>query len=189
MTPTKYNALCDMLAEYSTLNAELQRVEANVNERQIEAALPLLPDHARTKARLGEIESKLREIAVEFPELFPDDKRTHQTPFGAISFRKSTWLEIINEDEEKAILRVKVACQKELERSQRASEPPRFTEETLLRKREELNLEALEPFEDADLKQFGVERRRQEKFNVKPLEVKADKLAKAERRGEKPELN
>jgi len=174
----------ELLAQYSELSAHLAEVEAQVNLSQVQAARPLLPEHANTKAAIGDIESKLREIAVANPELFPDDKRTHKTPFGSISFRKVTSLEV--DDEEKTILKIKVACTKELRRSSLAGEVPRFTEETLLRKREEPNLEALEAFDDAGLAQFGVERKTDEKFSVKPLAVQADKLLKKEQR---PELN
>ena len=187
MTPAKYNDLNELLAEYSELNAELSIVEAEVNTSQITAARPLLPKHAQTKGRLSELEAKLREIAVANPELFPDEKRTHNTPFGAISFRKSTSLAI--DDEEKTILKIKVACQKEEGRAQRAGVPPRFTEETLLRKCEEPNLEALENLTDADLALFGVARKTEEKFSVKPLEVKADKLLKKIPAAEKPHNN
>lgn len=186
MTPNKYNDLNELLAEFSELCTTLATIEAEVNLSQITAARPLLPDHANTTARIGEIEDRLRKIAQDNPELFPEPKRTHQTPFGSIAFRKSKRLEIRDKDEEKAILKVKVACSKELKRAELKNEPPRFTEETLLRKREELNLEALETFEDAELPQFGVDRVEEEKFSAKPLQVKADKLAK---KTEKPENN
>jgi hypothetical protein len=186
MTPTKYNQLNELLAEHSQLSAELAIIEGDLNIRTLEAARPLLPYHAAAKARIADIEDKVREVAVANPELFPDDKRTHQTPFGAISFRKVTSLAF--DDEEKVILKIKVACQKELSRAERQNIPPRFTEETLLRKREEPNLEALEKFDDAELVTFGVKRETVEKFSVKPLEVKADKLAKKSKDVEKPEI-
>jgi hypothetical protein len=190
MTPTKYNQLNELLAEFSQLSAELSIIEAEVNDSQIEAARPLLPRHANATARLGEIETKLRAIAVENPELFPEDKKTHQTPFGAISFRTSKHLKV--EDEEKTVLLIKVACGKEATRAARAGEAPRFTEETLLRTIQKPDLEALEKLDDALLAMFQVERKTDEKFAVKPLAVKADKLIKADaKRGavERPELN
>jgi hypothetical protein len=184
MTPTKYNNMNELLAEFSELNARLAIIEAEVNRSQIEAARPLLPDHANTKARLSDIEAKLRTIAVENPELFPEPKKTHQTPFGAISFRRSTHLDI--DDEEKTILKIKVICTKESRRASLAGEPPRFSEETLLRTRQEPDLEALEKFDDAQLLLFDIVRKTDEKFTVKPLEVKADKLVK---KSEHPGLN
>lgn len=191
MSPTKYNLLNELLAEYSELSAHLSTIEAEVNQSQLTAARPLLPEHANTTARLGEIETKLRTIAVENPELFPEPKRTHQTPFGAISFRASTHLEVADED--KSLLAVKLLCRRELKRASLAGDPPRFTEETLIRTREELNLEALESLNEAELLMLGIERKADEKFSVKPLEVKADKLVKAEAKrvngAVRPELN
>jgi hypothetical protein len=176
MTPTRYNNLNELLAEYSQLSAQLAAIESDVNLQTLAAVKPLLPQHAETTARIAEIEGKLREIAVANPELFPEDKRTHTTPFGAIAFRKTTSLDF--DDEEKVILKIKVACAKELQRSERFNAVPRFTEEQLLRTRQEPNLEALEKLDDAELTGFGIARKTEEKFTVKPLEVKADKLAK-----------
>jgi hypothetical protein len=184
MTPTKYNGLNELLAEFSDLTARLVTIEASVNKSQIAAARPMLPDHANTTARLSEIESKLRTIAVENPELFPEEKKTHNTPFGAISFRSSTSLDF--DDEEKVVLKIIHACDKERTRADRAGVPPLFTEDSLLRKRLEPDLEALEKLTDAELALFGIERKTTEKFSVKPLEVKADKLLK---KAEKPEAN
>lgn len=183
MTPTQYNRINELLAEYSELSSTLTTIEASVNKSQIAAARPMLPDHANTTARLGEIEGRLKEIAIANPELFPDDKRTHKTPFGSVSFRKSKFLEYA--DEEKVILQIKLACTKELSRAHNQARPPLFTEETLLRTIEQPNKEALELLSDAQLAQFGITRKTEETFNVKPLEVKADKLRKAD----KPELN
>jgi hypothetical protein len=176
MTPKKYNELNEMLAEYSELSAQLASIEAVVNKKSLDAARTLLPQHSETKARIGDIEAKLRVMAVENPELFTDDKKTHQTPFGSVAFRTSTYLDV--DDEEKVVLKIKAACQKELKRASALNVVPRFTEEMLLRKIEQPNLEALEQFDDADLSTFGVVRKTEEKFSVKPLEVKADKLSK-----------
>ena len=185
MTPVDYNNMNELLAEYSQLAARLATIEASVNSSQIAAAKPMLPDHANTKARLGEIEAKLRDIASKNPDLFPDDKRSHNTPFGSIAFRRSTFLDV-DDDTEKVVLKIKLACQKEAQRAARANMPPLFTEETLLRKHEEPDLEALEKLSDADLRMFGIERKESEKFSVKPLEVKTDKLLK---KTDKPENN
>ncbi len=185
MTPTAYNNLNELLAEYSQLAATLVTIEAAVNKSQIAAARPMLPDHANTKARISEIEDKLRKIAGEHPELFPEDKRSHNTPFGSISFRRSTYLDV-DDDTEKVVLRIKVACQKEASRAARAGETPHFTEDSLLRKIEEPNLESLEKLSDGLLLALGIERKQSEKFSVKPLEVKTDKLLK---KTEKPENN
>jgi hypothetical protein len=176
MTPHSYNQLNQLLADHSRLSAELAGIESDANLRTLRAVTPLLPTHAETKAAIGEIEGKVRAIAVANPELFPEDKKTHTTPFGAISFRTTSFLEI--EDEEKAMLKIKLACEREMLRATRAGTPPLFTEDTLLRTKQECNLEALEKLDDAQLALFGIARKSEEKFSLKPLEVKADKLSK-----------
>ena len=183
MTPKNYGELNQLLANHSRLSAVLGGIESDANLRSLKAVTPLLPKHANTKAEIAEIEGKVRAIAVASPELFPDEKKTHTTPFGAISFRTSKFLHI--EDEEKTILRIQLACEKEIQRANHAGEQPRFTVGTLLRTKVEPNLEGLELLDDADLKGFAIERKTEEKFSLKPLEVKADKLSKKAAKGEK----
>jgi Bacteriophage Mu Gam like protein len=177
MTPAKYNLLNELLAEHSRLSADLAAVESRVNKATIKAAEPMLPEYAQTKAVIADLESKIRSLAVENPELFPDEKKTHTTPFGAVSFRATSHLEI--DDEEKIVWKIKEAAHQEFLHALKEHRPARFIIETLIRTRETPNLEALEKFGDDELRRhFGIQRKHEEKFSVKPLEVKTDKLAK-----------
>ena len=178
-TMTEYLVRKVNVTKYSRLSAELQGTESRVNIASVEATEPMLPEYSETKMRIADIEARLRVIAVENPELFPDEKKTHKTPFGSISFRAVTYMDIDKEDEETLVLKVKDACHREILLAMREKRAPRLQVEKLIRTREALNIEALELFSDEELKHlFGIERKREEKFSVKPLEVKADKLAK-----------
>jgi hypothetical protein len=182
ITASQYNEINELLFKFSTLNAALETAEAEIKTVQLAAAQDLLPKHAQAKVALAELESKLRSLSDRFySELFPEDKkRTHATPFGALQLRKSTSLEV--EDEEKSILRIKVACTKELARESEGV-PPRFTESQLIRTREELNLEALGELDDITLAAFGIKRVQKDTFKIVPFDMKADspKTSKSKR--------
>lgn len=176
MNADQYNAINTLLSKYSELSAALESAEAEIKTVQLAAARDLLPKHAAAKVALGELEGALRKLSDRhYTELFPDEKRTHKTPFGAIEYRKSSSLEV--EDEEKSILKIKVACTEELARRSEGR-PPCFTEDQLIRTREELNLEALAQLDDTTLAMFGIVRVCKDNFKLSPFAMKTDKPAR-----------
>lgn len=177
MNASQYNEINDLLSQFSTLSAALESAESEIKRVQLAAAQDLLPRHAAAKVALTDLEARLRKLSEQFyEELFPEDKkRTHHTPFGSLQFRKSSSLEV--DDEEKAMLKIKVACTQELARESEGH-PPRFTEDQLLRTRQELNLDALGELDDATLALFSIARVHKDNFKVLPFEMKADKPAK-----------
>ncbi len=178
MTPSQYERLNTLLSEFSTITASFEQAEAEIKIVQLAAAKELLPNHATLKTKLADLEKSLRQLADDhYTELFPDDKRTHQTPFGGVKYQKSASLEV--PDAEKSLLKIKLECQAEVARSSRASLPPLYTEDQLIRKTEELNLEALGQFGDATLALFGVTRKHTDNFTVLPFKMKSDKPRKA----------
>jgi hypothetical protein len=181
MTPKEYNRINELLSEFSSLNAALEAAEAEIKTVQLAAARELLPKHAAAKVALSNLEGTLRTISDEhYEELFPSEKRTHKTPFGELQYRKSSSLEI--EDEEKTILKIKVrATEEEARRSEGGI--PLFAEEQLIRTREELNLEALGELDDATLALFGIVRRHKDNFKIVPFALQADKPARKNGKG------
>jgi len=177
MNAIQYNKINELIAEFSTINAAFELAEAEIKTLQLAAAKELLPKHAKLKIQLSQIEDQLKKLADDHDtSLFPDDKRTHKTPFGSLKYKKSTALEVA--DEEKAILKIQRACTLELARESEGR-PPRFTEEQLLRIRTDLNLEALEKLDDATLALFGIKRIHKDNFKVEPFSMASDKPAKA----------
>jgi len=176
MNAEQYNQVNALLSDYSTLSAALEAAEAEIKTVQLAAAKDLLPKHAAAKIALADLETTLRKIADKhYSSLFPDDKREHKTPFGGIKYRKSTALEVA--DEEKSILKIKLACQQELARESEGH-PPRFTESQLIRAREDLNLEALGELDDPTLAMFSITRVQKDTFKVDPFSMKTDKPKK-----------
>jgi hypothetical protein len=182
MTATQYNRVNELLSEYSSLAAALEAAEAEIKTVQLAAAQDLLPKHAACKVALTNLEEALQRIADEHYEaLFPtEEKRTHKTPFGDLQYRKSSSLEA--DDEEKSLLKIKLACQEELA-GEAEGRKPRFSEEQLIRTREELNLDALGGLDDVTLAALGIRRVRKDNFKVVPFTMKSDKPAKGKRTG------
>lgn len=179
MTPTQYNRLNELLSEYSSINAALESAEGEIKTVQLAAATELLPKHAALKVRLTSVEDELRKLSdAHYEELFPEDKkRSHKTPFGEVKYHKSSSLEF--DDEEKVLLKIKLACEKECVRAGAQDEAPRFTEAQLIRKHEEPNLDAMGSLDDATLALFGIARVPKDNFSIKPFAMRSDKPAKA----------
>jgi hypothetical protein len=185
MNATQYNRLNELLSEFSTVNALLEAAEGEIKIVQLAAATELLPKHAELQIKLTNIEAELRKLSdAHYDELFPEaKKRSHETPFGTVKYHKSSSLEF--DDEEKVLLKIKAACQAEAARVRNLSEPPRFTEEMLIRRTEAPNLDAMGGFDDVTLALLGITRKHKDNFSVKPFAMKTDKPQK---RGTKPEL-
>ena len=163
MTASQYNRINELLSDFSSLNAAVEAAEAEIKTVQLAAAKELLPKHAAAKVALSSIESTLRALSDEhYQELFPTEKRTHKTPFGALEYRKSSSLEI--EDEEKSILKIEARFEADMTR--------------FIRTRKELNIEALEELDDDYLALVGIVRKHKDNFKVVPFALMADKPAK-----------
>jgi hypothetical protein len=181
MTAKEYNTINELLSEYSSLNAELERAEAEIKKAQLDSARELLPKHAELSVRFKSLEDKLRAMSdAHYDELFPtDDKRNHKTPFGELTYRKSTSIEPSDDDEEKALLKLKVECSREATSANKEQRAPRFTEAQLIRAFEKPNLDTLAALDDATLALLGFNRVHADNFKIKPFSMKTDKPAKS----------
>jgi len=179
MKTKEYGKLTKRIADYSKIAAELDKSEAIIKERQLNAARTLLPRHSQLKAKQSEIEAEVRVMAeANYQDLFgADDKRTHQTPFGKMQFRKSEYVDF--DDAEKLILKIKVLCTQEKELAAKENREPRFTLAQLVRTSEAPNIEALERLDDLTLALFGAQRKHEDNFKITPPTIKSDKPAKA----------
>lgn len=177
MTSKEYNHLNELLSQFSTLNAVLEAAESEIKIVQLAAAQELLPKHAAAKVSLANIESAVRTLTDSlYAELFPNEKRSHKTPFGEVKYTKSTSLEF--EDAEKVALKIHACCDAEAAYAARDKRAPLFSSDQLLRTRVEPNLEALEDLSDAQLYAFGIRREHKDNFKILPFAMKTDKPAK-----------
>lgn len=180
MKAKEYGEINKLVSQYSKISNALETVEAKIKERQLRAANSTMPQYAGLKTRLGEIEAELRKLADEnYDELFPEEKkRSHKTPFGSLSYRKTSHLDF--EDEAQTVLRIEAACEAELIRAKAADEDPLFRATELVRVRCAPNIEALELLGGETLRQFGITRVQEDNFKVKPFDMKTDKPGKKE---------
>lgn len=177
MTATEYNKLNELLSQYSTLTAALELAEAEIKTVQLAAAQELLPKHAAAKVSLANLEATIHTLSDRlYAELFPDDKRTHKTPFGDITYHKSTSLEF--DDADDVALRIDRACDEEEAYAASEKRAPQFSADQLLRTKVAPNIEALEALPDAVLRIFGVRRAHNDNFKIKAFAMKTSKPAK-----------
>ncbi len=179
MKPEQYAHINKLISRYSEICAQIEEAEASIKRCQLDSAQELLPTHAQLKVQQTAVEEELRGLtAAHHRELFPEeDKRNHKTPFGTLQFHRSSSLEF--DDEEKVLLKIKLACQKEADHAQRTGAAARFTQEQLIRTKEMPNLEVIGTFDGPTIALFGITREEKDNFKVVPFTMKADKPAKA----------
>lgn len=185
MKAKDYNTINTLLATYSTTIAEVKACEGTIQMRQLKAARALLPEHARKKTLLAELEAELKALALRYSaELFPaqEDRRNHKTPFGEMGFHRSSSLAYREEDA--VLARIRSACLTEAQAADTERRDPRFTTGQLIRVSEEPNLEAIETLDDQVLQQLGITRVIKDNFKIKPAAMKSDKPARVESDGE-----
>jgi len=180
MNANQYSKFNQLLSDYSTISAQLERAEAHIKEVQLGAAIALQPEYARLKVALTDIETEIRKISDEHnAALFEPGKRSHKTPFGEVKYHKSSHLDFDDSDE--VLLRIHLAAQREVARVDGTNEAPCFTVDTLIRTAQTLNIEALENLDNATLAQFGIRRVTEDSFKVTPFALKTDKPAKVKK--------
>lgn len=180
MNQSQYNRINELLAEHSTVSAALERAEAAIKTVQLEAAKELLPEHAQLKVKLTDLETELRKLSdANYDALFGAKTRSHQTPFGGLKYHKSSSLE--TEDEEKAILKIKLDCTLEADSAKAERRVPLYTTADYIRTKESLNLEALESVPAAILARWGIVRVEKDNFKVLPFDMRTDSPRKTKK--------
>jgi phage host-nuclease inhibitor protein Gam len=158
---TAYRQLVDELAILTDLSNRLAALEVRFQEAHAELVNEAFrADFAELQDSIGSSESRIELLATQHPEWFEKTK-TVKTPFGQVSFRSSTKLEVPNEEASIAVL----------ETMGEDGKP-------YLRQRTFLNLEALEGLEDADLKKLRIKRVTRESCLIYPAKVDLGKAVK-----------
>ena len=156
--PASYQNLIEFLAILSDTTDDLNLLQTELNKAERE-----LIDEHRDKLveyheRIAKAELAIEQICRAHPDWF-EKVKTLKTPYGQCSFRKSSELNAPSEDASISLIKA----------SGRAKD--------FLRTSEELDLEALEKLSDAELAAFGIIRREERKFSVKPARVDVGKAA------------
>lgn len=177
ITPSIYAKLYELVNAYSAASSAVKSAESTIEKIQLSSAKELMPELARVQAELANLESQIKAIVDKYSsELFPEDKRSHKTPFGTLEFHASTSLEF--DKEEMVIANIFRFSELEDENAKLEKRIPRWKAKDFLRMVCKLNIERLENESDEFLNMLGIHREKNDNFKIKPLVVKADKLKK-----------
>lgn len=177
--------LVALLAIYSDAANRMEELQAEANRDLMELLDDKKDDYAELQAAMTKAELGLQQIALAHPQWF-FKRRSLKTPYGTVKMHHSTKLHI--PDEEASLLLV----QNELERLKcdALSADPEIRDSALqslqelnardlVRRKESLNLEALERLSDATLRRFRIERCKDESFSVVPARLDLGKATAA----------
>lgn len=157
---TEYKNLVDLLAVYTEGKQRLATLENDAQSEFTEIVDAHRDEYAELQSKIGAAEVAIEAIVAAHPEWFTE-KRSVKTPWGAVKVKRTTKLEVKNE--EATILRI--------EHAKRG--------EQFVRIEKTLNLEALENLSDAELKSFGIIRIHEESVTVVEAKIDFGKAVKA----------
>lgn len=164
--------LMSVLAEAST---RMTQLTAETQSDFLDLVDGHKPEYAALQETIMRTEEALELAARQHPEWFVDAK-TIKTPFGTVSFRTSTKLEIPNEELTIVLIEQRIAAEQAQAAELGAGES---ASAALLRQTTSLNLEALEQLEDAELQRLRIARVRNDSFRATPLKLDLGKAVKA----------
>lgn len=178
--PKPYEQFVSLLREYSEACHRLAAIEIRMNARALQAAETVRVPYTTLTEEIALLELRLEEICRENPTWFAAIKKL-KTPYGEASLTKVTNLVVLDEDITLRLLAREQFRSIERRREQERTGQPledEFDPELYMRRKVELNKEALEALDDATLARLGISREERQSFSVKPTKVDMGKLAK-----------
>lgn len=176
-TDNDFKEAVNLLAILTESTNNLDILQASINQQLLGMLDEIKGEYSTFQAAATKAEVALETVARSHPEWF-GDKKTIKTPYGSISFHRSTKLHV--ENEEAAIAKIKlIESRLELQRLQHPEKDhPVFDSTLYIRTKEELNLEALETLDDGTLLSLGITRVPKENFSAKPAAIDLGKAVK-----------
>jgi len=172
-TPTKpttadsadYTNLVNLIAMGAEADARLGELENDLNQEWLAIVDARRADYAKLQQAKAAAEEAMKDAAEMNPQWFAKQK-TLKTPYGQIAFRRSTKLEVKNE--EASIILLEQLGQDGL---------------PFLKTEKRLVLEALEKMEDSELERLRIKRVATETFSVKYAKPDLGKAVAAAAKG------
>lgn len=160
-TAADYKNLIDLLAIVAEGSARLGELENGLHQDYLDLVDARRKDYTSLQFAIGKAEEGIEALALSNPAWFEKSK-TIKTPYGSVSFRKSTKLDVKNE--EVSILLLEQLGQDGL---------------PFIRTNKALNLEALEKLDDSELERLRIKRVSAESLTIKPSKVDLGKAVKS----------
>ena len=165
--PDSYKNLVDLLSVYAEATGRLAEMEGELNEELLNLVDGRRKDYAQLQSTISEAEQSIEALAIMNPQWFAKAKSV-KTPYGSVGFRKTSKLVVKNEELTIVLI------------EQRGEED----KAAYLRTKQELNLEALEALDPAELKALRITRETTESCTVKAAKIDLGKaVAKAVKNG------
>jgi hypothetical protein len=168
-----FEEVVKLMALASDATSRLMEMNAEVDAALLKLIDEHLPEYAKLQAALTQAESAMEIHARTHPQWFASAK-TIKTPYGSISFRSGTSLEIKDGE---ATIRLLRALEPRLNQTLGAEKAPWIAED-YIRQTEEPNVEALEKLPEETLNLFMVKRVTKDNFAFKPATVDFGKAVK-----------
>lgn len=156
-----FKNLVDLMAIMAEGSARLGELENGLQQDWIDLVDARRKDYASLQFALGNAEQAIETLAFTNPQWF-EKVKTLKTPYGTVAFRRTTKLEVKNE--EVSILLLEQLGQDGL---------------PFVRTAKALNLEALEKLDDSELERLRIKRVATESLTIKPTKVDLGKAVKA----------
>lgn len=156
-----FRNLINLMSVFSESTHRVSEMESAINSELLNMMDEMKKEYSDLQRAMTEAETAIELIARRHPEWFKS-KKSVATPYGTLSFRKTTKLEVPNE--EASVLLV-----------EQADDLP---SEEYLRQETTLNLEALEKLDDAVLRRLRIRRVTDDSFSVKAARVNIGKAVK-----------
>ncbi len=179
----EFRQFLQWLSDYTVTSCELDDLSVSLNLAVNEAVEKCRGTYALLQERAAACEARLEVVARAHPEWF-GTKKSIKTPYGTVKLHAGTKLEVKNE-EVTVLLISQEADRQARELNDAASDGegapvPKFAFDafSLIRIRQELDLEALEKLDDLTLRRLGIRRVTTDHFSVTPAKID---LAKAVR--------
>lgn len=156
-----YAELVNLQSVLSEAQARLDELQNGVQMQYIDLVDSRKKDYAKLQAAIATATEGIEFLATVNPQWF-EKARTLKTPYGTVSFRRTSKLEVKNEELSIALL----------EQITEDAEPFITITKTL-------NLEALEKLDDEELARLKIRRVTTDSCTVKPAKVDLGKAVKA----------
>jgi hypothetical protein len=161
-TAQDFARLTEALQTLSRRSNELEALEVKMNEQAQKSAGAFAADYVVLQEALAKLDGIVKELFAAHPEWRGPNKSV-KTPFGEVSQRSVTELDVPNEAMTVALI--------EAQFSEAAADYLHIDKAP--------NLEALERLGDDALAKLGVQRKKREQVTVKPASVSVAKAVKA----------
>lgn len=155
-----FKNLVDLMAIMAEGSARLGELENGLQQDYIDLVDARRKDYASLQFAIGQAEESIETLALTNPQWF-EKAKTLKTPYGSVSFRKTTKLDVKNE--EVSILLLEQLGQDGL---------------PFVRTAKALNLEALEKLDDTELERLRLRRVTTEALSIKPAKIDLGKAVK-----------